>query len=104
MVPMNELQTFARHAATYVCNIATSHYERLVPLRYHTDEVVFGLELCLQSFYLLRKQATYAEAFYNFKRSKVHQASGTLKPLSRLDILVSVFFETILPFIRIKLE
>lgn len=55
MVPMNELQTFARHAATYVCNIATSHYERLVPLRYHTDEVVFGLELCLQSFYLLRK-------------------------------------------------
>ena len=56
---------------TYLFNIATSHYESLVPYRYYTDEAVLACELLLQSTYLYRKRATYAEAFYSFKRSKV---------------------------------
>ena len=47
MVPMTELQSFARQALAYVYNIATSHYERLTPLRYYTDEAVFAFELAL---------------------------------------------------------
>ena len=47
MMPMTELQNFARQALTYVFNIAASHYSALVPYRYHTDEVVFGAELLL---------------------------------------------------------
>ena len=71
MVPMNELQNFARQAITYVLNVATSHYDRMIPLRYYTQEIVFVVEFGLQSFYLLKNQATYSEAFYNFKRSKI---------------------------------
>lgn len=52
MVPMTEMQNFARQALGYVLNIATSHYESLIPYRYYTEEAVFGLELALQSFYL----------------------------------------------------
>ena len=47
MVPMTELQAFVRQALTYVLNIATSHYERLVPLRYYTGEIVFSVEVAL---------------------------------------------------------
>lgn len=92
-----------RQALTYVLNIATSHYERLIPLRYYTNEIVFGTELGLQAFYLRRKSATYAEVFYSFKRSKVGR-DGALKTLSKLDILISLFFETVLPFLKIKVE
>lgn len=88
---------------TYVFNIATSHYECMVPLRYYTNEVVFAIEMALQSFYLTRRQATYAESFYSFKRSKI-TASGSIKPLSRIYIVISLFFETVLPYLRTKLE
>ena len=100
MAPMTELQNFARQALSYVFNIATSHYERLIPFRYYTDEAVFAVEFCLQAFYLTRKQATYSEAFYSFKRSKVQ--SGTLAALGKLDILISLLFETILPYLKTK--
>jgi hypothetical protein len=36
MAPMSELSTFLRQAMTYLLNIATSHYENLVWMRYYT--------------------------------------------------------------------
>ena len=70
MAPMSELSTFLRQAMTYLLNIATSHYESLVWMRYYTKDVVFSIESLLNLWYLLRKKATYAEAFYGFTRSK----------------------------------
>jgi hypothetical protein len=102
MAPMNELSSFLRNALTYLLNIATSHYESLVGLRYYTQDVVFSIETLLNLWYLLRKKATYAEAFYGFTRSK--QSSGQLKPLSTFDLVICLFFETVLPYLKIKLE
>ena len=75
-----------------------------MPYRYYTEEAVFLSELALQGYYLKSKHATYAEAFYSFKRSKLCKKSGTLKNLSKLDILISLFFETILPYLKNKVE
>lgn len=69
MVPMQELQISLRQALQYVVNIMVTHYDRLVPLRYHTREIVLAIEVFIQTFYLVKSKATYAEAFYNLKRS-----------------------------------
>ena len=103
MAPMSELSTFLRQAMTYLLNIATSHYESLVWMRYYTKDVVFSIESLLNLWYLLRKKATYAEAFYGFTRSKQGSGNG-VKPFRKLDLLISLFFETLLPYLRIKLE
>ena len=103
MAPMSELSTFLRQAMTYLLNIATSHYESLVWMRYYTKDVVFSIESLLNLWYLLRKKATYAEAFYGFTRSKQGSSNG-VKPFRKLDLLISLFFETLLPYLRIKLE
>ena len=102
MLPMSEMQGLARQAATYVLNIATSHYESMVPLRYYTGDVVFAAELCLQTWYLARKKATFAESFYSCKRSRIRD--GSIKSFTNVDVLISAFFEAILPFLRFKLE
>lgn len=102
MAPMNELSNFLRQAMNYLLNIATSHYERLVWLRYYSQDVVFSLESLITLWYLVRKQATYAEVFYGFKRS-VKTSTG-IRPLRKLDIFFSLFFETILPYLKIKIE
>ena len=52
MAPMNELQNFLRQALTYVLNIATTHNDRLVWMRYNVAEAVLSIELLLQSYYL----------------------------------------------------
>lgn len=80
-----------------------AHYDRLIPLRYHTREIVLGLEVLLQTYYLKSKQATYSEAFYNLKRSKL-ASNGSLKELSANLIVLSVFMESVLPYLKEKLE
>jgi hypothetical protein len=64
---------------------------------------VFSLESLLNFWYLLKKKATYAEAFYGFKRSK-QRGGNEIKPLNKLDLSISLFFETVLPHLMIKLE
>lgn len=87
---------------TYLLNIGTSHYESLVWLRYYTQDVVFSLESILTLWYLIRKKATYAETFYGFIRSK--RSHNEVKPLTKFDVAISLFFETILPHFKSKLE
>jgi len=101
---MNELTNFIRQALLYLLNIATTHYDRLIPVRYYTAEVLLGSELALQYYYLSRKSATYAESFYNFKRSKL-TSSGGIKPLNsrKRDIFLCLLFETILPYVKNKI-
>ena len=59
MIPMEETNNFLKEALAYVLNIATSHYDSLIWLRYHVNDLVFAIELGLQSYYLGRKHATY---------------------------------------------
>ena len=47
MIPMNELQKYLRNGLLYISNVATQHYDQLVPLRYKTEEVVLMLELAI---------------------------------------------------------
>ena len=102
MAPMNELSSFLRNALTYLINIATSHYESLVWLRYYTHDSVFAIESLLNLWYLIKKRATYAEAFYGFTRSK--QRDGQPVSLSKVDVIISLFFESVLPYLKSKLE
>ena len=71
-------------------------------MRYHVAEAVVSIELLLQSYYLQKKSATYAEAFYSFKRSK--KTLDGLGALSKLDIIVSLVFETLLPYLKNRFE
>ena len=96
----------------YLLNIATTHYDSLIPLRYYTQELVLSGELALQYYYLSRKSATYAESFYNFRRTKLittRNADGikstSIKPLNakKRYILVSLLFETFLPYLKAKM-
>jgi hypothetical protein len=79
-----------------------THYDRLIPLRYHTREIVLGIEVCVQTLYLRRSSATYAEAFYSLKRSYVGKSG--IKELSKRLVFASVFMEAVMPYIRDKLE
>lgn len=102
MVPMNELQKTFRKALSYVLNIFTSHYTWLIPFRYYVDELTFGLEFLLQSFYISRNNSTYAEHFYGFKRShKTEKGLKDLKPKQKALVLI---FETVLPFVKLKIQ
>lgn len=89
--------------------MATGHYDLLVPYRYKTEEIVFVVELLIQGYFLKKRNATYGENFYGFKRSaqmsyKLHgkkiTAPATFK---NYHVLVSLFFETALPFLKLKL-
>lgn len=80
-----------------------AHYDRLIPIRYHTREIVLAFEVVLQTVYLSRSKATYAEAFYTLKRSYVSKEKG-LKELSKRLIFVSVFVEAVMPYIKERLE
>jgi hypothetical protein len=85
----------------YLVNIYTNHYDGLTPYRYYTHEIVLAVELLVQSYYLLRKKATYSEYFFGFRRSV---ASGkTLKQLSAIHVALSLFFEVILPYLKYRL-
>jgi accessory gene regulator protein AgrB len=64
---------------------------------------VLGIEVLIQTFYLVRHKATYAEAFYSLKRS-YQSKTGGLKELSRGLILVSVLMEAVMPYLREKME
>ena len=52
MAPMEEIHKFLREALAYVLNVATSHYDRMTFLRYHVNDLVFCIEIALQSYYL----------------------------------------------------
>ena len=100
---MNEIQGFFRNALGYVVNIATTHYDSLTGLRYYVNEVVFGIEFALQGLYLSRNQCTYGDAFYSFKRSKLNRA-GKKVEFSRVDIAITLMFETVIPYIKQRLN
>jgi hypothetical protein len=69
MIPMNELQKYLRNGLLYLANVATGHYDLLIPYRYKTEEIVFVVELLIQGYFLKKRNATYGENFYGFKRS-----------------------------------
>ena len=104
MAPMDEIHKFLREALAYVLNVATTHYDRLIFLRYHISDVVFGIEIALQSYYLSRNNATYSEGLYNFKRSKIALSKSSIKVMGKLDIAISLLFESILPYLNAKLK
>jgi len=82
-------------------NIYTNHYDTLTRFRYYTHEIVLAVELLVQTYYLVRKKATYSEYFFGFRRSV---ASGnTLKSLGAVHVILSLFFEVILPYLKYKL-
>jgi hypothetical protein len=74
-------------------------------VRYFTKEIVLLIEILLQAFYLKYKSSTYGEAFYGFKRSAFVFKNGTkfLVKLSIFKIIVIIFFETILPYLKEKI-
>ena len=103
MAPMDEIHKFLREALAYVLNVATSHYDRLIPLRYRINDLVFGIEIALQSYYLAKNNATYSEGLYGFKRSRVAFSKSSIKVMGKVDIVICLFFESILPYFKAKL-
>ncbi|TNV76516.1 hypothetical protein FGO68_gene4639 [Halteria grandinella] len=101
LVPQNELQKYFRQGVAYLVNIFTSHYDALTSLRYYTHEIALVFELLIQSFYLLRKQATYSEFFFGFKRSV--RDGQFLKTLGYKQVLVSLICEVLLPYLKHRL-
>ena len=119
MIPMNELARCIRAGLLYITNVATDHYDSLVGFRYCTEEIVLAIELAIQAYYLRVNKATFVENFYVFKRSTFHfknisfkAKNGELKSkqvlinskFTKLHMLVSLFFETVLPYIKSKLK
>ena len=105
MAPMDEIMNFLREALSYVLNVATSHYDRLTFLRNHIQDIVFGIELAIQSYYLTQKHSTYSEGVYGFKRSRLASRSGAqVREFRRLDIAISLLAETVCPYLLKKLE
>ena len=98
----------------YLVNAATSHYDRLVAWHGRGEDIVFALEVFVQGFYLWRYKQTYGESFYEFKRSgllkqKIYDSKNkpqvvySKKELGLKLLLISLLFETVLPFIKTKL-
>lgn len=58
----------------------------------------------MQLFYLLRKKATYSEYFFGFRRSVVDPQTKSLKPLTKLHVFLSIFFEVLLPYLKHKIQ
>ena len=111
MIPIQEFIKYFRSGMLYLVNTATSHYDFLVPLRYRTEEIVLVSELLLQTYYLRYRSATYGECFYGVKRSAYRKTSlltkdnkdvrvKYLKVLSWFKIIISLFFETLLPYLK----
>ena len=105
MAPMDEIINFLREALSYVLNVATSHYDRLTFLRYHIQDIVFGIEVVIQTYYLTQKHSTYSEGLYGFKRSKLASRAGaTVREFSKFDVAVSLLIETVCPYLLKKLQ
>lgn len=104
MVPQNELQKYFRQGLAYIINIYTSHYDSLIRFRYHTHEIVLAIEMLVQGFYLWRKKATYSEFFFGFRRSIVDPQTRSLKPLATKHILLTLFFEVLLPYLKYRIS
>ena len=102
MIPLNEMTKYFRAGMLYLLNTMTEHYDRLTSLRYNTREVVLLLEILLQGVYLVYKHSTFNEAFYGFKRSSISK-DFRLKTFRKLHMLVTVMFETIMPYLKEKL-
>ena len=110
MVPMNEMHKYLRNGLLYFYNIATDHYEQLTFLRYYTEDMVFVTELLIQTYYLFIRKSTYGENFYGFIRSglstsNIQKMGKQINHVSRFSkrlILISLFFETILPYLKSK--
>jgi len=100
---MNEMSKYIRQGLAYIINIYTSHYDSLASVRYYTEEMVFGIELLVQYYYLTKKSATYGENFFNFKRSVMDNTLSMIKPITKWHIVVTLLFETFLPYLKAKL-
>ena len=98
------MQKYFRQGLAYLVNIYTSHYDSLIKFRYFTHEIVLLAELLIQSFYLIRKKATYSEYFFGFRRSVIDPNTRSLKPLTKLHIVFSLFFEVVLPYLKHKVN
>lgn len=72
---------------------------RLVSLRYLKDEILLAIETLVQSYFVFRHEASYAEYFYDFKRVK---ASGDNIP-KKIKLLV-VILTTLMPYLKGKFE
>jgi len=57
----------------------------------------------IQSFYLIRKKATYSEFFFGFRRSVADQKTRILKPLERYHVVLTLIFECIMPYLKHKI-
>ena len=97
-----------QNGLTYVTNIALNHYDSLIPLRYHAQEIVLTIELLFQGYYLTRRQSTYGENFYGFIRSPIKLPwTASLrkdKLFSRRYVVASLLFEIIVPYLIQKFE
>jgi len=71
-----------------------------VNFRYFQDELLFLLETFLQSYFLTKYNATYAEYFYGYARKDISSSPITMKK-KKLLVLI---FTTFLPYLRKKME
>ena len=114
--PMNEQVKYIRSGLLYLTNIATQHYDRLVGFRYRSEEIVLALECAIQAYYLKTSHATYGELFYGLRRSGItyqNLRSGSYSEKQKMllttqftnyHVAISLFFESILPYIKSKVE
>ena len=106
MHPQQELSKTLRAGLIYLMRIATEE-DWFAFLRYYVRDMAFTVELLVQGLYLSGRahgghSSTYGDALYGSVRSGIGREG--FKPLSLFLKLVSLFFETILPYFCEKIE
>ncbi|CAI2377318.1 unnamed protein product [Moneuplotes crassus] len=104
MVASDSLSSYFEGGFKYIYQVFTNHYDRLVPISYYSDEAYFIFDMLLQSYYLHKNSSSYAENFFSFTRSAVSFTNNRLKQYSTKHKVITLFFEVILPYLRLKVH
>ena len=104
MVASDSLYSYFEGGFKYIYSIITSHYDSLVSIQYYGDEAYLLFDLALQSYYLSKHNSLYAENFFSFSRSAISFTNNRLKTYSRKHKIITIIFEVILPYLRLKLQ
>lgn len=101
------LSASLRPALRFVLEVLSVRYPRLVRLASRSDEIFTSLLLVLETSQLRKDSALLSESFYSLRRTAaVSFQANDLKfaPLSRKQIVLSVFFSVVIPHLKSKLD
>lgn len=74
--------------------------DSLVWLRYHSDEIAFGIDLLKDVVCLFKYNATYAEQFYGLERKSFIDK----KPANKsIKVLYHALIMTLIPYLQKKI-